>query len=72
MQTEALRPQKHGHFSDNNSSKKACSRTIIFDWHKRFWEGRADISDDFWSIRLRISDSAKNIQIAASRYIVPE
>ena len=47
---------------------KTCSRTITFEWHKRFWEGQADISDDFWSERLRISDSIKNVQISASRY----
>jgi len=24
----------------------ALSRTIIFEWHKRFWEGRGSVKDD--------------------------
>ena len=35
---------------------------IVFDWHKRFWADRADISDDCRSRRSRISKSAQNIQ----------
>lgn len=51
-------------FSDNDIGKM-CSRKIVFDWHKRFREGRVDISD-FRSGRPRISDSAKNVQDAIS------
>ena len=36
--------------------------TIVYDWHKRFREDRAEISDDFRNGRSRISNSTKNIQ----------
>ena len=56
----------------DNDNRKTCFMTIIFDWHQRFLKGRADISDDFRSGRPHISDSAMDILISASRYMVPE
>ena len=43
-----------------------CSRTIASDWHKRFRDGRVDISDDLQPGRPRVSDGAKSVQDAIS------
>ena len=45
---------------------KKCSRTIVFDWHKQFWDGRMVISDALRPWRPRISDGAKSVQGAIS------
>ena len=65
-------PQKHGIILVIIILGKCVLGRLFFEWHKRFWDGRAGISDDFRSERLRISDNAKNGQISASRYTVPE
>ena len=57
-----MTPTETWKFFSSNSSVKKCSRTIVFDWHKRFRDGRVDISDDLRSGRPRISDSARNVQ----------
>ena len=62
-------PQKHGIILVIIILGKMCSMTIIFSGTSDFG---MDISDDFRSERLRISDSAKNVQISALRYTVPE
>ena len=36
----------------------------MFDWEKRFQDGRMDISDDLRPGRPSISDGAKSVQVA--------
>ena len=54
-------------FREHNCGK-TCSRSIIFEWHKRFRYGLADFSDNFQSGRPRNSgDRPKHILISASK-----
>ena len=41
--------------------KKCMSRARVFEWHKRFREGRTDVEDDELSRRPSTSKTAKNI-----------
>ena len=40
--------------------KKCMSRTRVFEWHKRFHEGRTDVGDDERSRRPAISKTTNN------------
>ena len=40
--------------------KECMSRTSVFEWHKRFHEGRTDVGDDERSRRLTISKTTNN------------
>ena len=42
--------------------KECMSRTLGFEWHKRFREGRTDVEDDERSWRPAISKTTNNIQ----------
>ena len=58
-------------FSEYNSGK-TCSRAIIFDCHKRFWSGRAEISEDFRSDRFvipwtELSTFKSQLEVQSSR-----
>ena len=41
-------------------SKECMSRTHVFEWHKRFHEGRTDVGDDESSRRPTISKTTNN------------
>ena len=40
--------------------KECMSRTRVFEWHKRFYEGRTDVEDDERSRRPTISKTTNN------------
>ena len=40
--------------------KKCMSRTRVFEWHKRFYEGRTEVEDDKRSLRPTISKTTNN------------
>ena len=40
--------------------KECMSRTSVFEWHKRFHEGRTDVEDDERSRRPTISKTTNN------------
>ena len=40
--------------------KECMSRTRVFEWHKRFHEGRTDVEDDERSRRPTISKTTNN------------
>ena len=40
--------------------KECMSRTRVFEWHKRFHEGRTDVGDDERSRRPTISKTTNN------------
>ena len=40
--------------------KECMSRTRVFEWHKRFYEGRTDVGDDERSRRPTISKTTNN------------
>ena len=42
--------------------KECMSRTRVFEWHKRFREGRTDVEDDERSRRPTISKTTNNIR----------
>ena len=42
--------------------KECVSRTRVFEWHKRFCEGRTDVGDDERSRRPTISKTTNNIR----------
>ena len=50
--------------------KECMSRTRVFEWHKRFYEGRTDVGDDERSRRPTISKT--NYNILESEKIVQE
>ena len=41
-------------------AKECMSRTRVFEWHKRFHEGRTDVGDDERSRRPTISKTTNN------------
>jgi hypothetical protein len=44
------------------SSEECLSRTRVFDWHKRFKEGRQSLQDE-WKGRLSISKTEESMEV---------
>ena len=59
-----MTPTETWNFCSSNDSVKKCSRTIMFDWHKRFRDCRVDISNDLLPGRPRISHRVRSVQEA--------
>lgn len=60
--TAGMTPTDTWKFMNPNGSAQKVSRTVVFDWHRRFKDGRGAISDDPRSGRPKDTGGAKKVE----------